>query len=107
MPRLTKADISGPSNFQHVSGTDRSGHTFGLETYNDQEPKTETKENEKPSSPNKTPVSRKKVIKLFQNKKGQKIFQVHCFQCLFLSCQLLKKTQKTVHLEFFLALLIL
>ena len=76
MPRLTKADISGPSNFQHVSGTDRSGHTFGLETYNDQEPKTETKENEKPSSPNKTPVSRKKLIKLFQNKKGQKNFQV-------------------------------
>ena len=59
MPRLTKADISGPSNFQHVSGTDRSGQTFGLETYNDQEPKTETKENEKPSSPNKKTVSRK------------------------------------------------
>ena len=59
MPRLTKADISGPSNFQHVSGTDRSGHTFGLETYNDQEPKTETKENETPSSPNKKTVSRK------------------------------------------------
>ena len=68
MPRLTKADISGPSNFQHVSGTDRSGHTFGLETYNDQEPKTETKENEKPSSPNKTPVSRKKYDKYYNLK---------------------------------------
>ena len=78
MPRLTKADISGPSNFQHVSGTDRSGHTFGLETYNDQEPKTETKENEKPSSPNKTTVSRKK--KPFQNKKGKNFFQLHCFR---------------------------
>ena len=83
MPRLTKADISGPSNFQHVSGTDRSGHTFGLETYNDQEPKTETKENEKPSSPNKTPVSRKKLIKLFQNKKGQKFSRCTVFSVFF------------------------
>ena len=38
MPRLTKADISGPSNFQHVGGVDRSGKTFGLDTYNEQEP---------------------------------------------------------------------
>ena len=27
-------------------------------------------------------------LKPFQNKKDQKNFQVHCFQCLFLSCQL-------------------
>ena len=27
-------------------------------------------------------------LKPFQNKKDQKIFQVHYFQCIFLSCQL-------------------
>ena len=40
-------------------------------------------------------------LKLSQNKKGQKNFQVHSFQCLFLQLAAEKKTPKTVHLENF------
>ena len=36
-----------------------------------------------------------------QNKKGQTIFQVHSFRCLFLQLAAEKKTPKTVHLEIF------
>ena len=48
-----------------------------------------------------------KVLKAFQDKKGQKILQVHHFRCYFLQLAAKKKTRKTVHLENFLALLIL
>ena len=47
------------------------------------------------------------LIKSSQNKKDQKKFQVDSFLCLFLQLAAEKKTPKTVHLEFFLALLIL
>ena len=47
------------------------------------------------------------VLKPFQIKKGLSIFQVHRFWCFFYSWQLRKKAPKTVHLEIFLALLIL
>ena len=46
-------------------------------------------------------------LKPFQNEKDQNIFQVYCFWCLFLQLAAEKKTPKTVHLEIFLALLIL
>ena len=42
-----------------------------------------------------------------QNKKGQKNFQVRSFRCLFLQLAAEKKTPKTVHLKFVLALLTL
>ena len=40
-------------------------------------------------------------LKSSQNKKDQNIFQVYHFRCFFLSCQLQKKTPKTVHLKNF------
>ena len=36
-----------------------------------------------------------------QNEKGQNIFQVHSFRCLFLQLAAEKKTPKTVHRKFF------
>ena len=47
------------------------------------------------------------LLKQGQNKKGQKIFQLHRFLNTFYSWQLRKSIQKTVQLEIFLALLIL
>ena len=48
MPKLTKADISGPTNFQHISGIDtKTGGSFNL---NDNlTPKTEPNECDKTS----------------------------------------------------------
>ena len=48
MPKLTKADISGPTNFQHISGIDtKTGGSFNLNA--DLTPKTEPNECDKTS----------------------------------------------------------
>ena len=39
------------------------------------------------------------MVKLSQNKKGQKFLQVHSFWCLFLQLVALKKAPKTLLLE--------
>ena len=48
MPKLTKADISGPTNFQHISGIDtKTGGSFNLN--DDLTPITEQNECDKTS----------------------------------------------------------
>ena len=41
------------------------------------------------------------LVKSFQNKKGLKIFQVHCFRCFFYSWQLRKRHRKRCTWNFF------
>ena len=54
MPKITKADISGPTNFQHISGIDtKTGGSFNLN--DDLTPKTE---------PNECDKTAKKVVRI-------------------------------------------